>query len=178
MSETTRASLAAARAEYVAVQRLGADRPEAPVNRGSALAAQGDMPGARAAFAEAIRLDSNFVPAYVNLADAERALGQEENGEAALRRALVLGPTTGMPAHALGLSLIRQRRYAEGLAMLGEAVRREPASSRYAYVYAVALHDGGRPEQAVRVLEDALARHPDDPDLRAAYAALRSPPLR
>jgi tetratricopeptide (TPR) repeat protein len=174
--ESARAPLEAARAEYVAVQRFGADRPEAQVNLGSALAAQGDIPGARAAFAEAVRLDSSFIPAYVNLADAERALGEEAKGEAALRRAMVLGPASGMPAHALGLSLIRQRRYAEGLEMLGEAVRREPASSRYAYVYAVALHDGGRPEQAVRVLEDALARHPDDPQLRAAYAAYQPPP--
>jgi predicted Zn-dependent protease len=39
----------------------------------------------------------------------------------------------------------------------------------------VALHDGGRPDEAVRVLEDALNRHPDDPQLRQAYAAFATP---
>jgi predicted CXXCH cytochrome family protein len=175
LEEHIRAPFRAALEEYVAVQRFNADRPEAHVNLGTALAAQGDIPGARAAFAEAIRLDSSFLPAYVNLADAERALGEEGNAEATLRRAVALEPMSGMPAHALGLSLVRQRRYAEALHMLGEAVRREPGSSRYAYVYAVALHDGGRPDEAVRVLEDALNRHPDDPQLRQAYAAFATP---
>jgi tetratricopeptide (TPR) repeat protein len=176
LPEPSRAPFAAALHEYRAAQQFNGDRPEAQVNLGTALAGQGDVQGARAAFSEAVRLDSSFIPAYVNLADVERALGEEVNAEAALRRAVALAPTAGMPAHALGLSLVRQRRYAEGLEMLGEAVRREPGSARFAYVYAVALNDGGRPEQALRVLEDALARHPDDPQLRSAHAALSARP--
>jgi len=171
LSEAERDALRRVSDEYLAVQRFNGDRPEAQVNLGTALATRGDVMGARAAFAEAIRIDSTFVPAYVNLADAERALGDEGQAEAALRRAMTLAPRSGMVAHALGLSLVRQRRYAEGLQMLGEATRREPANSRFAYVYAVALHDGGRPDEALRVLQDALGRNPDDPELRDAHAA-------
>jgi predicted Zn-dependent protease len=60
--------------------------------------------------------------------------------------------------------------------MLGEAVRREPENARFVYVYAVALLDGGRAAEARRVIEDALGRHPDDPQLREAYAALQAHP--
>ena len=172
LPETARAPFRRASDEYLAVQRFNGDRPEAQVNLGTALAYRGDVQGARAAFAEAIRIDSAFVPAYVNLADAERSLGDEARAEAALRRAVTLAPRSGVALHALGLSLVRQRRYAEGLEMLGEAVQREPENVRFAYVYAVALHDGGRSDEARRVIQDALGRHPDDPQLREAYAAL------
>jgi predicted CXXCH cytochrome family protein len=164
-----------ARDEYAAVQRYNGDRPDAQVNLGTALASQGDVAGARAAFAEAIRLDSSFVPAYVNLADAERVLGEEGQAEAALRRAVQLAPESGVAAHALGLGLIRQRRYPEALAMLGEAVRREPGSARFAFVYAVALHDLGRPDEALRVLQEAIGRNPDDAQLRDAYVSFSAP---
>ena len=38
----------------------------------------------------------------------------------------------------------------------------EPDRSRYAYVYAVALHSSGRVDESMKVLKENLARHPDD----------------
>jgi tetratricopeptide (TPR) repeat protein len=175
--DSLRAPFAAAFADFKAAQLFNGDRPEDQVNLGTALAGQGDAAGARAAFAEAVRLDPGFTPAYVNLADAERALGDEAAAEAALRRALAASPpSSGIAAHALGLSLVRQKRYAEGLGMLAEAVRREPDNVRYSYVLAVALHDGGRPDEALGVLRNALAYHPNDPQLREAFVAFARPP--
>jgi cytochrome c-type biogenesis protein CcmH/NrfG len=60
--------------------------------------------------------------------------------------------------------------------MLAEAVRREPDNVRYSYVLAVALHDGGRPDEALGVLRNALAYHPNDPQLREAFVAFARPP--
>jgi Flp pilus assembly protein TadD len=44
------------------------------------------------------------------------------------------------------------------------AAELEPDRARYAYVYAVALHSAGRSEQAIAVLKENLARHPEDRD--------------
>ena len=55
--------------EYIGSQLINADRPEAHVSVGVLLAARGDLLGARAALEAALRVDSAFVPAFVNLAD-------------------------------------------------------------------------------------------------------------
>jgi hypothetical protein len=38
----------------------------------------------------------------------------------------------------------------------------EPDRSRYADVFAVALHSSGRVDESMKVLKENLARHPDD----------------
>ena len=42
------------------------------------------------------------------------------------------------------------------------AAELEPDRSRYAYVYAVALHSSGRVDDSMKVLKDTLVRHPND----------------
>ena len=73
--------------------------------------------------------------------------------------------------YANGLLLVRQKNYREALAALGRAAQLAPDNARFAYVYAVALQDGGRPGEAVAVLERAYAAHPTDPDILFSLAA-------
>ena len=54
---------------------------------------------------------------------------------------------------------------------LGTAARLAPDNARYAYVYAVALHDTGHGAEAVTVLRQALVRHPNDTELGSALAS-------
>jgi Flp pilus assembly protein TadD len=57
--------------------------------------------------------------------------------------------------------------------LLARAYKLAPGNERYAYVYAVALRSSGKPEQALRILDQALARAPNAPELlyaRASYA--------
>jgi predicted Zn-dependent protease len=65
---------------------------------------------------------------------------------------------------------VRRQRYAAGLTALAQAARLAPEQTRYQYVYAIALHDRGRPREAVRVLEAALRRNSVDSDVLAALA--------
>ena len=53
------------------------------------------------------------------------------------------------------------------------AAELEPESSRYIYVYAVALHSAGRADEALEVAEQGLARHRNDPGLQQLVAQLR-----
>jgi tetratricopeptide (TPR) repeat protein len=45
-----------------------------------------------------------------------------------------------------------------------------PDNARFAYVHAVALNDAGQHAAALRTLEAALKRHPDDHDMLLAAA--------
>ena len=157
--------------EYIAGERLNADRPEAHLNLGLLRAAQGEHAEAEAELRTALTLDPRFVPAAVNLADLYRAGGREGEGERVLREAIAREPRAAGAHHALGLVLVRQKRMADALAELDAAARLEPDSARYGYVYAVALHDAGRPTQALDVLARVLVRHPWDRDALVAATA-------
>jgi predicted Zn-dependent protease len=100
-----------------------------------------------------------------------RARNIETEAEQVLREALTRNPDAASVHHSLGLSLIRQGRTADALAGLKEARRLAPENPRFAFVYAVALHDTGNPAAAVAILREALARHPYDRDMLAALAA-------
>jgi Flp pilus assembly protein TadD len=176
--EAAREAFRSALEEYHAAQRFNADRPEALVNLATSLSARGDAAGARAAFREAMTIDRTFTPAWVNLAELERATGNEAEAERLLREAMGMAPQSGVAPHALGLSLIRQRKLGEALAALKEASRREPENARFAFVYAVALHDAGRGDAALAVLKDVHLRHPADRDVLGALAALESAAAR
>lgn len=64
--------------------------------------------------------------------------------------------------HALGLTLTREKQTDDALNELRAAAELEPDRSRYAYVYAVALHSSGHIDDAIKILKENLGRHPDD----------------
>lgn len=165
------AKLEKASAEYLASQHVMSERPEAQVNIGNFHAARGDVEKARGAFREAVAIENSFMPAYINLADLERAAGNEKASEVVLRQAISVAPENGLAWHALGLALVRQQRTGEGLDALQKAVRLEDGNARFAYVYAVALHSTGKPGEALLVLQVAHAAHPADTDILAALVA-------
>jgi predicted CXXCH cytochrome family protein len=159
-SPTTRAVFDSAAAEYVVAQQANADRPEAHLNLGVFSADLGRFADAEASYRTALRLDSAFVQAAVNLADLYRAQGRDDRGARVLREALAVAP--GQPAlqHAWGLLLVRQDRLDEALVALERAVELAPDDARFAYVYAIALESSGDAERAVTVLEQTLERRP------------------
>lgn len=157
-----------ATAEFVAAQELDGDRPEGHLALANLYAAQQDFARAEAELQRALAIDQTFVPAVVNLADLYRLLGRDRDAEQQLRIALERAPQDPALLHALGLTLVRQRRLDEALAPLGAAARLGHDNPRLGYVYAVALHDVGQREDALRELEAVLDRHPYDRDSLAA----------
>lgn len=158
-------------AEYEAGQRFNAERPESQANLGALYLARGRVDEARAAYEQALVLDTTFVPAAISLADIARASGDEKTVEETLRRSLRQNPDSGALVHALGLSLIRQKRLPEAMENLGKAVALAPDDAHFAYVYGVALHDAGSPDKARATLSAALSRHPFDRSLLMALAS-------
>jgi tetratricopeptide (TPR) repeat protein len=162
-------ALARSIGEHLAAERFNADRPEAQLNIGNLLGGRGDFAGAEAAYREALALEPGFAPAAANLADLHRAQGNDVRAEQVLRDALARNAEDASLHHALGLALVRRQQMAEARSELALAARLDPGNPRYAYVQAIALHDGGAPEQALRVLKGALRQHPYD---RAILSAL------
>jgi Flp pilus assembly protein TadD len=101
----------------------------------------------------------------VDLADLYRAQGRETDAERILRDTIALAPVAAAPHHALGLSLIRQKRYDDAIEELKRAAEFEPGQPRYAYVYAVALQSAGQISKARQILEQALSTSPSNTEI-------------
>jgi predicted CXXCH cytochrome family protein len=171
LTDAQRTALDRGLAEYVAGERLNADRPEAHLNLALLYAAQRRPAEVEAALRAALVLDPRFVPASVNLADLYRAAGRDAEGERVLRDALEQDPGSAAAHHALGLLLVRQNRLPAAMPELAAAARLAPESARYGYVYAVGLDGAGRRREAIETLERVLIGHQYDRDTLSALIA-------
>ena len=88
--------------------------------------------------------------------------------KASLRTAITSSGQDAGLHHALGLTLTRQKQADDALSEFRTATELEPDRSRYAYVYAVALHSSGRINESIKVLKENLARHQEDRDTLSA----------
>jgi tetratricopeptide (TPR) repeat protein len=150
---------------YDSAQRTLAELPQAHLNRGLVRTARGDSAAAARAYRTAIRLDSTYTAAYVNLADLYRATDRDSLGEVMLRKAITLAPEDAGARHALGLFLVRAGRSAEAMVELERAATLAPDLPRYAYTYGIALNSAGDVDHALEVLDAGHRLHPTNRDL-------------
>jgi tetratricopeptide (TPR) repeat protein len=160
-------------AEFEAVQRDNLERPEGWANLGNLYRARREAAAAERAYREALKRDPRFIPAWINLADLKREQQLDAESGAVLLEALSAVPDAPALRHALGLTLVRLGKKLEALVELAAAHRAAESDPRYAYVYAIALRDAGRPADALRVLSKT-ATHSGDRDVLLALASLRS----
>jgi Flp pilus assembly protein TadD len=90
-----------------------------------------------------------------------------------LRSAIEASPLDAGLHHALGLALTRLKQPDQALSELRRASELEPDRARYLYVYAdyvyaIALHSAGRTDDAMTILRDGLAKHPENRDILQA----------
>jgi tetratricopeptide (TPR) repeat protein len=155
--------------EFVAAQLVNSERAESHINIGNLRAGQRRFEEAEKAYRTALRLNPQFVPAYVNLADLYRALGRDIEGEELLRTALEGIPSDSQSAlrQSLGLTLVRLGRLPEAIKELGLAANAADADPQYVLAYALALDAQGESAAAAEVLEGALQRFGEYPQLVA-----------
>ncbi len=171
--QADRARFDQAAAEFIAAQRANAERPEARTTLANFLAQQGHSAEAEAEYKAALRLSPQYTIAAINLTDLYRQLGRDKEGESLLRTAIAASPRDAAIHRALGLTLTRLKRPDEALAEFKLATELEPDNPQYAYIYAVALHSGGRAEEAMTALTEALKSHPNDRDILSALVAFK-----
>ena len=156
---------------YAASLQVNADRPEAMTQLGYYYSVQGRFHEAEKAYQQAIKLDRRFSAAYVNLADLYAQKNDEQQALTILKQGLTALPEDPDLHHALGLSLVRARRYEDAIPSLAKAAKLAPQNPRYAYVYAVALQSTGNIKKAINTLEQALQQHPYDRQIMAALVS-------
>jgi predicted CXXCH cytochrome family protein len=169
--EADRVRFDSAATEFVAAQRLNADRPEARVTLANFLMQRGQAAEAEAEYKAARRLNPQFAPAAINLADLYRSLGREDDGVTVLRDATAAAPQDASLHYAIGLALVRQKKQDDALLELKRAAELAPDQAHYSYVYAVGLHSAGRIDDAIAVLKDNLTKHPTDRELLLALVS-------
>lgn len=172
LAPADRDSFERAAAEFIAAQRLNADRPEARAALGTFYAQQGLARESEAEYRAALRLDLRYTPAVINLADLLRQTGRESEGRETLRTAIAASPRDAGLHHALGLALVRAKQSDAALAELRRAAELDPAQARYAYIYGIALNSAGQRQDALAALKDSLARHPADRDTLMALVTI------
>ena len=173
LSNTRRADLDAALAEYRAAQEFNADRPESLLNLGNLAREQGALAEAEAAYRRALEMQPRFVPTYVNLADLYRRQGREREAEELLRRGIEIEPGDPSLEHALGLSLVRSGDLDDALPLLRAASEQSSADPLYIYVYGVALHSTGSAAAGIEVLENGHERFPGYAPMLFALATMQ-----
>lgn len=156
--------------EYRKAMENNADRPESHHNLGLIEVALGRYGEAEQAFRDALKVDPLFVPAAVNLADLMQATGRDAEGGPILEEMIGRLPDDPNARLALGLWMVRNGRSAEALTELRAAAEKGEQNPRFAYVYAVATADSGKPGDAIAILRDSLERHPYDRDSLIAIA--------
>ena len=172
LSPTQKDLLDSALSAYIATQKLNADRPEAHTNLGLIYSQTRKPAKAQQAYEHALRLDPQWVPALVNLADLYRAQGRDAEGEQFLKRGLDSAPNNADLHHAYGLWLTRQKRLPEAIDALNQATTLAPDISRYAYVYGIALNSAGQISKARQVLREAQAKFPENLDILYALVTI------
>jgi len=156
--------------EYIVAQLVSAERAEAQINIGNMQRNRRRFEEAEARYRTALQLNSQFVPAYVNLADLMRELGRDAEGEELLRAGLDRVSVVGESAlhHALGLTLVRLGRLPDAIFELGLAANAADADPQFVLAYALALDAQGESVAAADILEGSLERFGPYPQLVAA----------
>jgi len=154
--------------EYRLAMAAQADRAESHANLGSLDARFGRPEAAEQNYRNALKLQRDFIPAYINLADLYRVLDREDRVVDTLEQALKVDPRNGDVYEAMALSLVRQKRLHDALPMLAKAAALRPDVPRYAFVHGVALHEAGDTPRALDVLRQAHERFPADREILGA----------
>jgi len=167
-----RSILARVLREYRGAQDVNAERPEAQVNLGILSVQVRELETARTAYQRALELAPYFVPAYVNLADLERMLGDDEASVGWLRQALTWAPDEAVIHYALGLALHRLGAAKEALVALTRAAQTEPRQARFILAWSLALDASGQRSEAVEGLGQAIDTGYSDASLFHALVAM------
>lgn len=172
LDDVGRRQFAAALDEYIAAQNASLDRPSSQLNLGNLYAQGGNAGLAEQHYRAALALDPAFEPAYVNLADMLFRLGDDMAAGEVLADGLAALPDSALLNHAMGLHQIRSADNVAALASLARAAELAPRNTRLTYVYAVALTNQGRGDEAIALLERAHEVREADQDILHALVGI------
>ena len=154
--------------EYRQSLLFSAERPESQLSLAQLYRQLGQFDKAETAFKEAIALQPQFIPAYINYAHF-----LQQRNESAAFEILQSGLKQVKAAslyHALGLWYVRNGDKVKGIRSIYTAIELAPDNATYQYVYAVA-HGDKDPARAIQILETTLQKHRGNLNVLKALAS-------
>ncbi|RLA25834.1 MAG: hypothetical protein DRQ62_01395 [Gammaproteobacteria bacterium] len=155
--------------EYRQSLLFAADRPEAQLSLAQLYRQLGQFDKSEAAFKQALILQPQFIPGYINYANYLQQQGQEQAAFAILQQGLKIHQDAAL-YHSLGLWYVRHKDKEKGLAALQKAAELDPETVNYQYVYAVAVAET-QPKQAIKILQSALKKYSGNIEILMALAS-------
>ena len=138
------------------------DRLSVPFLRGLALFGKGDLVPASEQFREALRLDSEFLPAAFYLGACYAAGGQDRQAAGAWQTSLVSESEARIVYDVLADALLRLGDGEQAESIIREALGRWPEDDSFVPRLAAAEAMQRRSAEAMATLEPYLERHPAD----------------
>ncbi len=158
--------------EYRQSLLFNAERPESQVSLAQLYRQLGQVDKAEAAFKEALILQPQYIPAYINYANFLQHQNKESESFKILQRGLK--QTQGAALyHSLGLWYVRNKHIKDAnekmINFLLKATEVEPDNAHYQYVYAVAIGEK-QPQKAIEILIESLQRHSGNLEILSALS--------
>jgi tetratricopeptide (TPR) repeat protein len=139
---------------------------------GSALAGQGKIDEAATHFAEAVRIQPNYLPALCNLGLSLVRRGKIEEGMGHCRAALAINPRFPTAHFDLGLALSIEGKFKEAVSEYEAACQLDPGSVNFRTTLADALAKLGKMNEAAGYFQEALKLQPNYADAHWRYGML------
>ena len=147
--------------EYEKVLLFTAERPETQLSL-ALFYTQRNMPQkALKAYKEALRLQPQFIPAYINYSEYLLQTGKTKEAFDILQKGLKNIPDAAIIHHAIGLWYVRNKEADKATPWLKKAVDLDKNDARLSYVYAVSIGEKD-PKKAIKVLEEAYEKYTGD----------------
>ncbi len=163
LDETLMEDFQRAREEFFVRQEAVSDRAAGHMGRALFFSDLGETDKAIAAYRDAARIEPEFIPSRINLAELLYQLNRPREAESEFRAAVeaaAMAENEGQARDALARFLIRLKRYDEGIAELKRATELLPRHAETLYFYAVALHSTGRTGEALSYLDRVVQLAP------------------
>jgi tetratricopeptide (TPR) repeat protein len=153
---------AEAERELAGVLKAAPNEPAALNLLGTIRAKQGRLPEAELLFSQAVRADSQFVAAHMNLAYLYTLMGQPTKTVSELKEVLRLEPKNSEAVDKLARFLLAQGQIDEGIKVLEQAEQSQVLSVPLLVLAGDAYLKKGNPARAEESYQKALERESED----------------
>lgn len=160
-----------ASAEYLMYLKANLDNPAVAINLGGYYAQRGDTAKAEQSYQQALVVDPQYTPAFLQLAELDRQRGDIDGEQRWLAEAVESAPDNAQVYYARGMHRVRQKDYSAGIEDFEKANQLSPYTPTYVITLAIALENRGDAQSAMQLLDSFMKTRPQH--LQALQLAAR-----